>query len=545
MGEPLSHTFSIIMKRLFFVILLFAWYDAFMCQSANGFSVINAKLKLSEVFSPNCDLEHGIKGIVNGSGRIDVRIYETTNNVLIYHGFITSTSPSFSALGNDYQRGALGNGAIYYPSQWNSLDIKTSLSSVERKNYDSSSIYPYPYLNHSLNLRIEIDAVNAVFEQCKFPGLGVFDVSGGNVLFPSGHFCHLLENADSPVTQAWMKMKSPDVNSKSDLVIAAHRGVWGDQLGAGDPENSIPAIAATTQYTPILESDIMITGDEQLVVIHDYSLSRLTDYSGDSEDFLFDMTWNQLSNVHLRRRNMEVTNYKLLRFEDLLQLLKQYQLVLTVDIKDIRARYDLNGNCSANCTYDPKTNGETARNLIKQSWMNILTKCIDVADSLDALQYIAFKVPHTYSDMQAYVNDTVLSKVLFMPVIQPNRRDYLEFVDSWINTGKEHIVAFETNFKTLEDTYLQPFTRNGIQYENLLHYVYARTGLRPGCYPEEPMGPKGIVNRWADWLIKDLTRDIRGDHYLLMTIPYGHIMVLTTDRPDIWNYLNNMYKLMP
>ena len=48
------------------------------------------------------------------------------------------------------------------------------------------------------------------------------------------------------------------------------------------------------------------------------------------------------------------------------------------------------------------------------------------------------------------------------------------------------------------------------------------------------MGPKGIVSRWADWKIKDLTQDIRGDHYLLMTIPYGKIMVLTTDRPDIW-----------
>ena len=94
-------------------------------------------------------------------------------------------------------------------------------------------------------------------------------------------------------------------------------------------------------------------------------------------------------------------------------------------------------------------------------------------------------------------------------------------------------------------TALKPITREGKAYQNFLHYVYARTGLRPGCYPEEPMGPKGIVSRWADWKIKDLTQDIRGDHYLLMTIPYGKIMVLTTDRPDIWQKVAEIYNNIP
>ena len=82
----------------------------------------------------------------------------------------------------------------------------------------------------------------------------------------------------------------------------------------------------------------------------------------------------------------------------------------------------------------------------------------------------------------------------------------------------------------------------GVKYENLLHYVYSRTGLRPGSYPEEPMGPKGIVNRWADWMIKDLSKDWRGDYYFFMGVPYGKIMVLTTDRPDLWNKIDLLYK---
>ena len=271
----------------------------------------------------------------------------------------------------------------------------------------------------------------------------------------------------------------------------------------------------------------------------------MTDYSGSDRDYLFNMSWSQLSGLHLRKRNMKVTDFKLLDFAALVDLLIQNQLVLTVDIKDIRARYDKTGACIDNCDYDPKTHGEAAGKKIKDSWMAILKKCIDIAASKNALQYIAFKVPHKYSDMLEYVPDSILSKVQFMPVIQPNRIDYLDFTDSWISEGGNRVIAYETNFKSEDDLYLHSFTRAGKSYQNFLHYVYERSGLRPGCYPEEPMGPKGIVNRWADWLIKDLRIDVRGDHYFLMTIPYGKIMVLTTDRPDIWQKISEIYNNIP
>ena len=91
----------------------------------------------------------------------------------------------------------------------------------------------------------------------------------------------------------------------------------------------------------------------------------------------------------------------------------------------------------------------------KDSWMAILKKCIDIAASKNALQYIAFKVPHKYSELQTYVPDSILSKVLFMPVIQPERSDFLEFTDSWITEGRKRVVAYETNFKKKDDTYLK------------------------------------------------------------------------------------------
>lgn len=506
---------------------------------------VNATISLYNLFGPDTDMENGIKGTVNSGGKIDVKIYEKSLNVLVYHTYITSSSTTFAGTSVNYDKSTLGSGATYYPNIWSSKDLKTALGSVDRKKYDTSTVRPYSFLRSNLNLKVVITETNAQMASCKIPGIGLIDSSGGNPLFHPKHFCHNLENANNFATIAWLKMKQPNINKGSDLIIAAHRGVWGDKLGAGNPENSTAAIAATKQYTPILESDIMITGNKELVVIHDYNLHRLTDYAGSDRDYLFNMSWSQLSGLHLRKRNMEVTTFKLLDFGALVDLLIQNQLVLTIDIKDIRARYNLSGTCVDNCEYDPKTHGEEAKKKIEDSWMAILKKCIDIAASKNALQYIAFKVPHKYSDMEKYVPDSILSKVLFMPVIQPGRKDYLEFTDSWMTEGGNRVVAYETNFKKKDDLYLQSFTRGGKTYQNFLHYVYERSGLRPGCYPEEPMGPKGIVNRWADWLIKDLRTDIRGDHYFLMTIPYGKIMVLTTDRPDIWRRISEIYNNIP
>jgi len=78
-------------------------------------------------------------------------------------------------------------------------------------------------------------------------------------------------------------------------------------------------------------------------------------------------------------------------------------------------------------------------------------------------------------------------------------------------------------------------------YANYFEYTYKVPGLRPGIYPEEAMGPEGIVDRWAQWLIKDVSTDVRGDHYYLMSVPYFNISVLTTDRPDVWSQIQSNF----
>lgn len=524
------------MKKIIFLFFIFSSFLSFSISKE-----VESIITISKVFNINADLEGGVKGTVNTEGKIEIRVFDKLTNTLLYQVILRNTSlTDFLGEGRLYNKGDLGGGAIYYPNQWFSKDIKTSLLGIDRRRVNISTERPYLFFQKDLNVVIQIIQENAQLNSFKIPGIGVIDDLGGNPLFDSNHYCHDLRHINDFVTIAWTKMKKPNLNKGADLSIAAHRGFWGDDLGRGDPENSVGAFYATKNYTDVLETDIMITKDGKLIISHDYSLSRLSNYPGPLSDYLFDMNSSQLTNLKLRRRNGEVSNFQYLFFEDVVDILVDKKMIMTVDIKDIRARH-VDGICVANCSYSPKLHGDIALKKIKDSWMTCLKECIRIANEKKSLQYLAFKTPFTYEELKEYVPDSLLTKVLFMPVIQPNRKDFLSFTDKWILEGGNKVIAYETNFLNEKDKYLKPIEKEDETYLNLLHYIYEKTGLRSGCYPEEPIGQMGTVTRWVEWKMKYTNSDRRGDHYWLMTIPYGKIMVLTTDRPDIWKTIENIY----
>jgi len=63
---------------------------------------------------------------------------------------------------------------------------------------------------------------------------------------------------------------------KRDPILLAHRG-----LVRHAPENTLPAFAAAVELGLSIELDVYQTGDGQLVVIHDNTLDRTTDGTGD------------------------------------------------------------------------------------------------------------------------------------------------------------------------------------------------------------------------------------------------------------------------
>lgn len=56
----------------------------------------------------------------------------------------------------------------------------------------------------------------------------------------------------------------------------AHRGLWNEQI----PENTMPAFENAINHGFAIEIDVYITTDDEIVVIHDDELSRLTGVSG-------------------------------------------------------------------------------------------------------------------------------------------------------------------------------------------------------------------------------------------------------------------------
>lgn len=311
----------------YYILITYLFSSVTLCAALREIPV---KLSLLTMFTPDISYATGIKGNVDNGGKIDVKIVDKRTGTLLFQCTLNQSSTEFAGSGQIYSKESLGSGAAYYPDYWNSLDLKTALFAIDRKHYDQQVMRPYDFLSSELELTLKIEETNAQMQAFKFPGIGVVDQFGGNSLFHPKHFCHDLVNACSFVTRVWTKIKTSDISKGSDLIIAAHRGVWGDSLGTGAPENSIAAIKKTKNYTDILESDIMITKDKQLIVSHDYCLMRLTDYSGSPRDYLFNMNQSQLINLHLRRRNMSVSDFKLLTFGDLVDALIENQLVLTI-----------------------------------------------------------------------------------------------------------------------------------------------------------------------------------------------------------------------
>lgn len=105
----------------------------------------------------------------------------------------------------------------------------------------------------------------------------------------------------------------------------AHRGLWNEKVS----ENSLEAFRLAIKNNVAIELDIHLTKDNDLVVIHDEKLERLTGKEGIVED----LTTKELQE-----------NYKLLdgqtipRFEEVLELVNE-QVPILVELKVFRKNY--------------------------------------------------------------------------------------------------------------------------------------------------------------------------------------------------------------
>lgn len=121
-------------------------------------------------------------------------------------------------------------------------------------------------------------------------------------------------------------------------VYTAHRGYW-----AKAPENSMSAyIAAYESGVDCLETDVYITKDGRVVILHDGTLKRTTDAVGtDATTSVENMTLEQIQKYHLRMgagNGTAVTDEVMPTFDDMLEYFKGKDVKIFCELKSYNAK---------------------------------------------------------------------------------------------------------------------------------------------------------------------------------------------------------------
>lgn len=108
-------------------------------------------------------------------------------------------------------------------------------------------------------------------------------------------------------------------------IVSAHRG--GPALRF--PENCTATFANTIRQVPaIIETDIALTKDSVLVMMHDNTLDRTTTGTGPIQNY----TYKELQSLFLKDNEGNVTSYKIETLDEVLQWGKD-KVVYTLDVK--------------------------------------------------------------------------------------------------------------------------------------------------------------------------------------------------------------------
>lgn len=389
--------------------------------------------------------------------------------------------------------------------------------------------------------------------------------------FTPSHAC--AKTPGTPDCRKLLHIKNPDWLAAQDLIILPHRGRWGLTADA-PPENSPAALKAALEtdgmaeidYTPIDKGNPASSASLP-VNSHEYVIFRTTDAEGpDRKIILFNLkSTDALKKFYLRRRNGDVSGEQFSTLGDVREQYFQKGLIFA-DLKQetdsdqaeflenwtqlllAMLVYSDTGDCRVTCQIDGNLVVKTAFTPSYIRWM-VEQVSPDIAAHLppDWFKMVNW-TPQVASDSEYRTRKAAYhDKGVPTPGLFP--QDWVEssadFVDAWL-AERTTITAFEVNYKRADDERRHGFDRGGRSYFNILDYIRQQAGYRGGVFAEEPVGPAGIVNRWATWSFKDTAGDLRGDPaYEALTLPYGQFIVVTTDRPDVWRQIADAYAPRP
>lgn len=194
--------------------------------------------------------------------------------------------------------------------------------------------------------------------------------------------------------------------------VAAHRA---DCVYA--PENSLEALEHALFFgSDIIETDARITKDGHIVIMHDYTVDRMTDGTGT----ISEMTLDQIRKLHLKTNWGGRTDLTVPTLEEFIKVAKG-KACLYLD----KASYDLPGN-------EPGT---------------FVRQLLIVLKEHDALEEAIFVLDWPYEKAKRVFGDD-LEKVIYCPVIDDKVPDLEEYVDEYLKKLKP--IAFQFRMDTLD-----------------------------------------------------------------------------------------------
>ncbi|MCC9017602.1 glycerophosphodiester phosphodiesterase family protein [Flavobacterium lipolyticum] len=186
-------------------------------------------------------------------------------------------------------------------------------------------------------------------------------------------------------------------DSKSKYVfVAAHRGDWRNA-----PENSIRALKKCIEMgVDIMETDVRLTKDSVLVLMHDTSIDRTTTGKGKLSDY----TYDELQKFYLTGGLSRKTYERIPTFEEFM-LTAKGKILINVD----------------------------------KSW-KYMDKVVEVLKKTGTLRQALIKGEDSYAEVYTKYA-SLINDVLYIPIIREEQTNLNTFVDDYLN--KTHPIAFE------------------------------------------------------------------------------------------------------
>lgn len=195
------------------------------------------------------------------------------------------------------------------------------------------------------------------------------------------------------------------------IFIAAHRGDW--QYA---PENSTLSLQHNIFWgIDIMETDVHLTKDDQLVIMHDTSIDRCTNGTGE----ISSLTLEEIKKYHLVNNINGNTDLQVPTLEEFLQLAKG-KVMLYLD----KAGLEKPGTPTG---YKIK-------------------KIREVLRKYDMLEETIFVLSYPYSQAKELFGDD-LEKVIYVPAIEDGMTNLSAYVDEYLE--KLHPIAFQFRMHSL------------------------------------------------------------------------------------------------